>query len=59
VLDLRDNPGGYISSAQAIVDEFLQDNTLILITKNKNGKQEKTYAQIKAALKPVVYMCFN
>ena len=51
VLDLRDNPGGYISSAQAIVDEFLQDNTLILITKNKNGKQEKTYATNKGSFK--------
>ena len=51
VLDLRDNPGGYISSAQAIVDEFLQDNTLILITKNKNGKQEKTYATQKGSFK--------
>ena len=51
VLDLRDNPGGYISTAQDIVDEFLQDNTLILITKNKNGKQEKTYATNKGSFK--------
>ena len=51
MLDLRDNPGGYISSAQDIVDEFLQDNTLILITKNKNGTQEKTYATQKGSFK--------
>ena len=51
MLDLRDNPGGYISTAQDIVDEFLQDNTLILITKNKNGKQEKTYATNKGSFK--------
>ena len=51
VLDLRDNPGGYISSAQEVVDEFLEDNTLILITKNKNGTQEKTYATQKGGFK--------
>src|SRR5690554_3770132 len=44
VLDLRDNPGGYISTAERIADEFLENNKLILITKNKNGDTKKTYA---------------
>jgi len=44
VLDLRDNPGGYISTAQKVVDEFLEAKKLILITKNKSGKTEETYA---------------
>ncbi len=44
VLDLRNNPGGYISSAERIVDEFLKDDELILITKNKSGKIDKTFA---------------
>lgn len=44
VLDLRDNPGGYISTAERIVDEFLEQNKLILITKNKNGDISKTFA---------------
>ncbi len=44
VLDLRNNPGGYISTAQSIIDEFLEDDKLVLITKNKSGKVEKTYA---------------
>ena len=44
VLDLRNNPGGYISSAEKIIDEFLEDDKLILITKNKSGKVDKTYA---------------
>lgn len=44
VLDLRDNPGGYISTAERIADEFLENNKLILITKNKNGDINKTYA---------------
>lgn len=44
VLDLRDNPGGYISTAERIVDEFLENNKLMLITKNKNGDISKTFA---------------
>ena len=44
-LDLRDNPGGYISSAEQIADEFLEDDKLILFTKNKTGKIAKTYAK--------------
>jgi len=44
VLDLRDNPGGYISSAEQVVDEFLENDKLILITKNKNGDESKSYA---------------
>ena len=44
VLDLRNNPGGYISTAERVVDEFLENNKLILITKNKSGEISKTYA---------------
>jgi carboxyl-terminal processing protease len=47
VLDLRDNPGGYISIAEAIVDEFLEEDTLILVTKNKNGEEEESFATSK------------
>lgn len=44
VLDLRNNPGGYISTAERVIDEFLEKNKLILITKNKVGDVTKTYA---------------
>ncbi|MEM7086410.1 MAG: S41 family peptidase [Bacteroidota bacterium] len=44
VLDLRDNPGGYISTAERIVDEFLKDDKLVLITRNKSGEESRTYA---------------
>lgn len=43
-LDLRDNPGGFLSIAEQIVDEFLEDDKLILFTKNKTGKIENSYA---------------
>lgn len=47
VLDLRNNPGGYISTAEKIVDEFLEKDKLILFTKNKRGEIEKTFATSK------------
>ena len=43
-LDLRDNPGGFLGIAEQIVDEFLEDDKLILFTKNKKGKIEKSFA---------------
>jgi carboxyl-terminal processing protease len=46
-LDLRDNPGGFLSIAESIVDEFLEDDKLILYTKNKRGSIEKSYATEK------------
>ena len=44
IFDLRGNPGGYIASAEQIADQFLEDDKLIVITRNKNGEEEKTYA---------------
>ena len=44
VLDLRDNPGGYLGIAEQIADEFLVDGKLILFTKNKSGAIKKAYA---------------
>ncbi|MBT8393684.1 MAG: peptidase S41, partial [Bacteroidia bacterium] len=47
VLDLRDNPGGFLSIAEQIVDEFLEEDKLILFTKNKKGRIEKSFATRK------------
>jgi len=47
VLDLRDNPGGFMHIAEQIADEFLEDDKLILFTKNKSGKIENSYATRK------------
>ncbi|WP_242202994.1 S41 family peptidase [Aestuariivivens insulae] len=43
-LDLRDNPGGFLDVAEKIVDEFLEEDKLILFTKNKRGDVEESYA---------------
>ncbi len=48
-IDLRDNPGGYLSEAIKIVDEFLEDGQLILYTKNKKGAVEETYSNNEGA----------
>ena len=41
LLDLRDNPGGYMHHAIKIADEFLKDKSLIVSTKGKSGKFKK------------------
>ncbi|MCL6296243.1 S41 family peptidase [Jejuia spongiicola] len=46
-IDLRDNPGGFLGIAEQIVDEFLEDDKLILFTKNKRGDIEKSFATSK------------
>ncbi|MGO4820317.1 MULTISPECIES: S41 family peptidase [unclassified Flavobacterium] len=47
VIDLRDNGGGYMEEAIEIADELLKDKQLIVFTKNKNGRIQKTFATKK------------
>jgi len=47
ILDLRGNPGGFLDRAQQIVDEFLEDDKLILFTKDKKGDIQKFFATDK------------
>lgn len=60
VLDLRDNPGGYLGVAEQMADEFLKDKKLILFTKNKKGNIDKSYATSKGSFedKPI-YVLIN
>ena len=44
VLDLRGNGGGFLDTANKIVDEFLPDGKRIVFTKNKSGKITNSYA---------------
>ncbi|MGS2764129.1 S41 family peptidase [Sinomicrobium sp. M5D2P9] len=60
VLDLRDNPGGYMGVAEEIADEFLEENKLILFTKNKKGEVRKTFATSKGDFEDgKVYVLIN
>lgn len=47
VLDLRGNSGGFIDIANQIADEFLEDDTLIVFTRNNRGRVDKSYATSK------------
>ncbi|KAB5491009.1 S41 family peptidase [Flagellimonas hadalis] len=60
VLDLRDNPGGYLGIAEKLADEFLTEDKLILFTKNKKGRVKKAFATDKGDFedKPV-YVLIN
>jgi len=60
VLDLRDNPGGYLNIAEGIADTFLPEGKIILFTKNKKGQVEKTFATSRGGFenKPV-YVLIN
>ncbi|WP_066223405.1 S41 family peptidase [Formosa haliotis] len=59
-IDLRDNPGGFLSVAEQIVDEFLEDEKLILFTKNKSGNIDKDYATAKGDFEQgEVYVLIN
>jgi carboxyl-terminal processing protease len=44
IIDVRNNGGGYMEKAVEITDELLKDKQLIVFTKNKKGKVDKTYA---------------
>lgn len=60
VLDLRDNPGGYLGIAEKMADEFLKDGKLILFTKNKKGKINKAYATSRGSFEDnPVYVLIN
>lgn len=44
VIDVRDNGGGFLEMAVQVADELLKDDQLIVFTKNKKGKIDKTYS---------------
>ena len=47
IFDLRDNPGGFMHISNQIIDEFLEDDKLIVFTKNKRGDIDEDFATEK------------
>ncbi|PWG06000.1 S41 family peptidase [Polaribacter aquimarinus] len=47
VLDLRGNGGGFVDIANSIIDEFLEDDKLIVFTKNNKGEIDESFATSK------------
>ena len=57
VLDLRNNPGGYLSQAIAISEEFFPENTLLVSTESKHQRfNSEVYSRRDGLLKdmPVI-----
>jgi carboxyl-terminal processing protease len=46
IIDLRENPGGYLDAATQIADELLDDNKLIVFTKGKSVDKVEYKANI-------------
>lgn len=60
VLDLRDNPGGFMHIAKKIADEFLPNNELIVYTKNRKGEIDKEFSTGKGKFqKGKLYILIN
>ncbi len=49
IVDLRDNPGGYLNEATQIADEFLDDNKLIVYTQGVHASKTEYTADRKGA----------
>lgn len=47
IIDVRDNGGGYLEVAVQIADDLLKDKQLIVKTRNKKNREDKTYATDK------------
>src|SRR5690606_10909754 len=47
MIDLRDNGGGYLEMAVDIADDLLQDDLVIVKTKNKRDREDITYSTDK------------
>ncbi len=60
IIDLRDNSGGYMDEAIKIADELLSNNQLIVYTKDRKNKTEKTFATSKGTFeKKPVFILIN
>ena len=60
ILDLRNNPGGYLEAAEQIADIFLEEGKTIVKVKSNKGEQKVTYATKEGTFeKGQVYVLIN
>ena len=60
ILDLRNNPGGYLEAAEQIADIFLEEGRTIVKVKSNKGEQKITYATKEGTFeKGQVYVLIN
>ena len=60
VLDLRNNPGGYLEAAEQIADTFLAAGQSIVMVESNQGEQKTTYSTTDGAFeKGQVYVLIN
>src|SRR6185503_5733618 len=53
VLDLRNNPGGFLDQAIHVAEVFLPNRQLILTQKGRNGLRDNTYESKNRAADPI------
>jgi carboxyl-terminal processing protease len=53
VLDLRNNPGGFLDQAIRVAEKFLQSGQLVLTQKGRNGFGDRTYRSDNSSPDPV------
>jgi carboxyl-terminal processing protease len=53
VLDLRNNPGGFLDQAIHVAEVFLPNGALILTQKGRNGLRDNTYRSFNRAADPI------
>ena len=60
ILDLRNNPGGYLVAAEAIADTFLSEEQAIVTVESNQGERETTYATSNGEFEDgLVYVLIN
>lgn len=45
IIDLRNNPGGYVNSALYMLEDFLPDNSLLMKEIDRDGNESSKYSQ--------------
>ncbi len=49
ILDVRNNPGGLLSAAVGVSDHFLEEDTLVVSIKGRDGREDEYRTRLKTA----------